>query len=378
MTGLVAFSAMSAGPVPARSAMQDATGRAPSLNDAWRWAIDHCGAAACIGLLAGGRGPGRGTVFIARGGGVDVSRLAVEAIRRWLEERRDTGAIGHGGWLTVDGDDLGALFGSAVPGAKSAMVGLVRSGCDGDFWIVLTFVGDVGNFDRSRGDAAAGILALCAAGHAAQNLASRRVALLERMLDELAPGFVLVDAHARILWANAPADALLADRRVLLRAPDGRIGTASCQRTTDLREAIAAAASEWRPDRIAADRVLPLPEEEGAALLIVRAFATAPATAPAVLLTVPAHDLQASARNLAGAFGIIRSEARFIAAIVAHGSVQAAALALGLSVQTSRTYLKRIYAKLGIGSQFELASFVASLTPPLRTLEGGERVAAID
>ncbi|MEM9422321.1 MAG: hypothetical protein AAF986_07450, partial [Pseudomonadota bacterium] len=66
------------------------------------------------------------------------------------------------------------------------------------------------------------------------------------------------------------------------------------------------------------------------------------------------------------AVGLLPSEARFVSAVLEQGSVAAASSHLGLSQQTGQTYLKRIFPKIGVKNQLELALFAAAALPSLR------------
>lgn len=58
------------------------------------------------------------------------------------------------------------------------------------------------------------------------------------------------------------------------------------------------------------------------------------------------------------AFHLTRSERRVVEQLLSHTSIEAIGESLNISVETVRTHRKRAFAKLGVGSRFELAALV--------------------
>lgn len=350
--------------LPARPA------EAPFLDESWRWAVQHVGAVAAIGLLARGKEEATGAIFTSLRDGSKPGEIRAPELRSWLEDQALQGTGGPGRWIVIDGAGFDALVKPAIPDAAGALATLVPLGADAAFWILFGFGHAIDMVDQSRADASARILAICAGAFVADRQRSRQTVRLQTLLDELASAFIMLDADARILWTNEAAEQIIAERTLLMRGCDGRLAAASGGRTAEIRLAIGQAAAAFHRGGCA-DRLITLPQGDGSRLAVLRAIAPAANQDPLLLLTLPRHDMLGFADGLHQAFGILRSEARFIGAILRHGSVQVAGDQLGLSEQTARTYLKRIYAKLGIHSQFELARLVASLTPPFRRNAAG-------
>ncbi|WP_138472696.1 helix-turn-helix transcriptional regulator [Poseidonocella sp. HB161398] len=83
-----------------------------------------------------------------------------------------------------------------------------------------------------------------------------------------------------------------------------------------------------------------------------------------ISILVPTCECFPSAETLRAVFGLTRSEA-LVAAGISHGlSLREISDELSLSIETTRTYSKRIYSKLGISRQSELVSQVLRVTLP--------------
>ena len=194
------------------------------------------------------------------------------------------------------------------------------------------------------------------------DLESLRSAGLEA-LDSLSEGVVLVDANARVVFANRAAEAMFA------RA-DGigidRIGlcAASATHTTALRRLIAVSA---RPGEVA---------EPGGSLLLDRPSGRRPLSvivapmrreapwslvAPPltiVFVADPERDAEMPGSRLRALYGVTPTEAT-VARLISKGSgVKGAARLLGIAPSTARTHLHRVFEKTGTTRQAELAHLV--------------------
>jgi len=67
-------------------------------------------------------------------------------------------------------------------------------------------------------------------------------------------------------------------------------------------------------------------------------------------------------RVLCGLFDLTPAEARLAREVAVGASMETAAATLGLSIETVRTYLKRVMAKTGTRRQAELAVLLSGLT----------------
>jgi DNA-binding CsgD family transcriptional regulator len=68
---------------------------------------------------------------------------------------------------------------------------------------------------------------------------------------------------------------------------------------------------------------------------------------------------------IARAFRLTPMELRVMLAIVEAGSVPATAEALGISDNTVKSHLKRLYVKTGVNRQTDLVKLMARLSSPL-------------
>jgi DNA-binding CsgD family transcriptional regulator len=192
-------------------------------------------------------------------------------------------------------------------------------------------------------------------------------AALADSLDQLASGMVIVDSTGRIIHANASAHRLIAEADVL-RAANGRLATfdpLSNQNLLDVfaaaqagdaavgRQGIAMALTGRTGERYVA-HVLPL--TAGARR---KAGVTYAATA-AVFVRKAALDLPSPPEAVAGQFKLTPAEVRVLFAVVEIGGVPEVAPVLGISEQTVKTHLHRIYEKTATRRQADLVKLVAS------------------
>ena len=191
-------------------------------------------------------------------------------------------------------------------------------------------------------------------------------------LDGLAAGMFLVDAHARIVHANASGDALLRDSNVL-DAPSGRLTAADAQANQALLEVFAAAHAGDAalgakgiaiPLAVEGDghwvaHVLPLTSA------IRRQAASSHAAAAAVFVRKARLDLPSPLETLANLYKLTPAELRVLMAIVEIGGVPEVAPILGISESTVKTHLQRVFDKTGANRQADLIKLVAGYMSPL-------------
>jgi DNA-binding CsgD family transcriptional regulator len=72
-------------------------------------------------------------------------------------------------------------------------------------------------------------------------------------------------------------------------------------------------------------------------------------------------------------YALTPSEARVIERLLRGRSLDEIGAELGTSVHTTRTHLKRVFAKTGTGSQSELMRVILRSPAELRTSQGGRR-----
>lgn len=156
---------------------------------------------------------------------------------------------------------------------------------------------------------------------------------------------MMVGAELELLWSNAAALALMS-RRGAVSLGDNRLILSQRRQEDSLRTFLANLADTVGLWILQADDAW-----------LVRAEAIAPADAPPVwLLTWQAMD-QAD-RYLWADIGehlrLTPSETRVLLKLLDGSTVEQASGQLSVSVQTTRTHVRRIYAKLGVKSREQL------------------------
>lgn len=191
-------------------------------------------------------------------------------------------------------------------------------------------------------------------------------AALADSLDELASAMFIVDSSGRIIHANASAHRLIADAHVL-RATNGRLGVLDPQGNQNLLDIFRAAQAG---DAAVGKRGIALPlkartgERYVAHILPLtsgarrKAGVSYSATA-AMFVRKAALDLPSPPEAVAGAFQLTPAEVRVLFAIVEIGGVPDVAPVLGISDQTVKTHLHRIYEKTATKRQADLVKLVA-------------------
>ncbi|MGH6736815.1 MAG: helix-turn-helix transcriptional regulator [Methyloceanibacter sp.] len=192
------------------------------------------------------------------------------------------------------------------------------------------------------------------------------------MLDGLSAGMFLVDADGRIVHANAAGHAMLADGS-FLRAVNGRLAPVDPDAASSLREVFAAAGLDDSAVGTGGISV-PLTARQGEPLVAHALPLTSGARrdtgnaykAVAALFVHRAPlDTPSPPEVIAKTFKLTPSEIRVLLAVVQVGGVLGVADALGISENTVKTHLKRLYAKTGQSRQADLVRLVAKFSSPL-------------
>lgn len=197
------------------------------------------------------------------------------------------------------------------------------------------------------------------AWHLGAGFAAAR-SLAEVLLDLLAAlpeAVIIVDREARPLVINRMGETLL-ERRDGLGISAGRIAAANPAETARLRRAIAAVTAR-DGETARAEAVLVRPSGGRPLLIRVEALPRPladPEGAPRAVaaLVVRSAECPVAADGLSQFYGMTPAEARLAALIVGGQPLQDAAMQLGISQNTARTHMKRIYAKTDTHRQVEL------------------------
>jgi DNA-binding CsgD family transcriptional regulator len=197
-------------------------------------------------------------------------------------------------------------------------------------------------------------------------------AALADSLDQLASGMVIVDQAGRIIHANASAHRLIAEADVL-RATNGRLAALDLQGSRNLHDVFAAAEAG---DAAVGKRGIAMPltgrsgERYVAHVLPLtsgarrKAGVSYSATA-AMFIRKATLDLPSPPEAVASEFKLTPAEVRVLFAIVEIGGVPEVAPVLGVSDQTVKSHLHRIYEKTATKRQADLVKLVAGYSARL-------------
>jgi DNA-binding CsgD family transcriptional regulator len=198
-------------------------------------------------------------------------------------------------------------------------------------------------------------------------------------VEALRIGVVLLDSHARVVFANGVARTICASQDGLcmrgtsllasLRADNGRLkeligqatGTANGQ---SLRPG--GALSVARPSGLSPFSVVVAP-------LRASRGTNNPAPALAVFITDPTMSPGSISGMLCRLYGLTPRESRLAETLLWGSSVQEAADRLHITANTARVHLKRVLAKTGTHRQAQLVRLLLSAIPPVAVVEAREQ-----
>jgi DNA-binding CsgD family transcriptional regulator len=180
------------------------------------------------------------------------------------------------------------------------------------------------------------------------------------VLDRFSTGIIAVDSDAKVILANRAADAIL-ERWDGLMSRNG-LQAASRQETAKLRSAIAAVCAQQESGMRKPETVVQLFRPSGSKPFEVLVSPLPPHSslrcggkaAAAVFITDPEEGAALDSRALHELFGLTPAEIRLCIALVQGKTVEEYAHDAGISSNTARTHVKRIYSKTGVRRQSEL------------------------
>jgi DNA-binding CsgD family transcriptional regulator len=189
------------------------------------------------------------------------------------------------------------------------------------------------------------------------------LSLYRQVLDTLSVAVFIVGAGHRVMFSNARGEALLSKGQMVFT----QSGLLKSHRSNDLDSAIGRSLANQLPD-VNSGFGIPLVGKDGelGAAYVVRLSHQSPSTScTAVFVTQRGEHNAMAVDVLRGLFNLTAAEAR-IALLVAQGEAPLRiALSLGVAMNTVRTHLKHIYAKMDVCDQAGLAGLVSGLLPPL-------------
>ena len=178
-------------------------------------------------------------------------------------------------------------------------------------------------------------------------------------LNRLAIPLFVVRPDREIVRMNAAARAWLrSDGRLCLS--NRRLIGGSAVLNAQLRSAISRATAGQSPDLA----VMPLVDVADHRPAVTLSCAPMPEPREHVLIAIQERrcDLNLAQQTLT-ALGLTQAERRLASFMATGMSLQKAASASGITFSTARSYLKRIFGKLGVARQSDLVGLVAALTP---------------
>jgi DNA-binding CsgD family transcriptional regulator len=191
------------------------------------------------------------------------------------------------------------------------------------------------------------------------------------ILNRLAMGVLLVDAEARVIFANRAAEGILRTRRGLFPGRDGLRAEIPAE-TRRLRLTIADCA-EPRGQLGGAGGRLRLSREHSLPLTVVVAphragFTWVDVARPRVILFITDPETRIPARRVAlrEDFGLTQAEATVAVEILEADGLQAVADRLSISLATVRTHLAHVFDKTGTRRQSELVRLILQSEAPVR------------
>lgn len=189
-------------------------------------------------------------------------------------------------------------------------------------------------------------------------------------LDHIPTGIVITDGDGRIRQANRSAHEI-ADRKDGLSFGGNVIGLSSLRENGELLSSIREVVDNADNGTILPGRAMSVSRddvEEPYPLMVSALWGNniklglgiLDAPLAAIFITDPDRQQEAPAELLQRLYGLTPSEARLVERLVASDTVQAAAAANGISVQTARQYLKSVFQKTETDRQATLIKKIMS------------------
>ena len=208
--------------------------------------------------------------------------------------------------------------------------------------------------------------------------AEQQRALTQDVLERLDLGILIVEADARLLFANAVARRVLQSGRDLTTSR-GCVRPRLAGQTRQFEKVVRAAALTSIGRGTDSGGFLPLPRSEAVPLALLVSPYRAPAGTPGhehgaalIVFSDPDARTDVPEHAIAKMFGLSPAQARLVAALVAGETMADYADTVGISMNTAKTQMRQIFLKTGVNRQADLIRAVAA--NPLVKL-GRERVA---
>lgn len=197
---------------------------------------------------------------------------------------------------------------------------------------------------------------------------------LAETVDHLSTGILLTGEHGRIAYMNGSAEAILKDGNAL-KSRDGHL-VATRSHARDALSRALEESSAGRAPSTSGQHAIPLPDEEGSGLIANvlplqwrdgrNPLATLPGAA-AVIIQDPAEGATPPMEAIGLLYGLTAAERNVLEHVAVSHTPQETADLLGVSVNTVKTHLQKIFAKTGTARQADLVRLVARSTAPLKS-----------
>ncbi|MGL4397993.1 MAG: helix-turn-helix transcriptional regulator [Hyphomicrobium sp.] len=220
-------------------------------------------------------------------------------------------------------------------------------------------------------------LQLCVKALSAEACLDRYVNELEKGYDKLRAGILFADAEGHVLYLNACARSLLC-RAFGTGAPDAGnmhhiLTGPSC--SSFLSALIKAFCRDECSRAVGDDRMITawrdVPQFDQRLPFHVMALDGRESGDAHYCLVFPDPTSDFEPAKLFDGLGLTAAESRLASQIFAGKSIKTASAELSLSEESARTYLKRVFSKLGVSRQAELVSAVTRLCAPVANAPAG-------
>jgi len=185
------------------------------------------------------------------------------------------------------------------------------------------------------------------------------------VFDRLPLGIILVDGRAHLHFMNRAAAEIVA-RDDGIRVARGRLCAASGEETSALRELVRRAARPLDGEALGRDGAMTLSRPSLKTPLSVVTMSLpadgdgAPERRPgaAVFVSDPERKPELRREALVSLYGLTKAEARLVEALARGGGLELVAAGLGITRETARTHLRRVFSKTNTHRQSELVRLV--------------------
>jgi DNA-binding CsgD family transcriptional regulator len=194
-----------------------------------------------------------------------------------------------------------------------------------------------------------------------------RQTLSEVVLRRIGVGLVVVDADGRVRLANGSAEHWFASERLVALVRGRLIAT-----RPDVREELGKALLGTTGDPPRRPSIVALPAGDCGGPPGLLTFIPINHQTPHALVICGSWGADTGLSDLVfEALGLTVAERRLACLLVGGRSLDEAARQANVTVSTARSYLKHIFAKIGVRRQSELVAYVLGMMPPLHLEELG-------